>query len=192
VIGGIVLAAGAATRYLDGRPQLEHAIRAQTMSPVERVVVVLGAGADDVMAGVDPHGAEFFVCGRWHEGQSASLACGLAHLKDCEAAVVTLGDQPRLSPQAVARVIAARAEGVDAIRATYGGALGHPMLLEHRLFARMRDVTGDHGARNLLLSVSTREVPCDDLGGGEEVAPWLRDQASAGTRSATQPRSSER
>ena len=122
MIGGIVLAAGAATVYLDGRPVLEHAIRAQTASPVERVVVVLGAGADDVMAGVDPHGAEFFVCGRWHEGQSASLACGLAQLKDCEAAVVTLGDQPRLSPQAVARAAITRAPRVSTRSARPTGA----------------------------------------------------------------------
>ena len=127
-------------------------------------MVVLGAGADDVMAGVDPHGAEYLECGRRDEGQSASLACGLAELGDCEAAVITLGDQPRLSPLAVERVIAARAEGVDAIRATYGGAPGHPVLLEDRMFERMRDVTGDHGARNLLLSVSAREVGVRRLG----------------------------
>ena len=199
MIGGIVLAAGAATRfgsskqlvYLDGRPLLEHAIRALTASPVGQVVVVLGAGADEVMAGVDAHGAEFRVCGRWDEGQSASLACGLAELADCEAAVITLGDQPRLSPDAVARVIAARAEGVDAIRATYGGEPGHPVLLEHGMFARMRDVTGDHGARNLLLSVSTREIPCDDLGGGEDVDTPAQ-LAALRTRSPTQSRSSDR
>jgi CTP:molybdopterin cytidylyltransferase MocA len=33
----------------------------------------------------------------------------------------------------------------------------------------MRDVSGDHGARNLLQSVHTVEVACDDLGGGEDV-----------------------
>jgi molybdenum cofactor cytidylyltransferase len=177
VIGGIVLAAGAATRFgsskqlvdLDGRPLLEHAIRAATSSPLDRVVVVLGAGADQVIAAVDPHGAGFVVCDRWDEGQSASLACGLAELLDCEAVVVTLGDQPRLSPDAIRRVIAARAEAVDAVRATYGGEPGHPVLLERSLFARMRDVSGDRGARNLLLSVPTREVPCDDLGGGQDV-----------------------
>ena len=177
MIGGLVLAAGAGVRFgrpkqlaeLDGRPLLEHAIRALTASPVDRVVVVLGAGADQVTAGVDAQGADFVVCDRWDEGQSASLACGLARLADCEAVVITLGDQPRLSPEAVRRVISARAEGVDAVRATYGGEPGHPVLLEHRLFERMRDVTGDHGARNLLLSVQTHEVPCDDLGGGEDV-----------------------
>jgi CTP:molybdopterin cytidylyltransferase MocA len=177
VIGGLVLAAGAGTRFgsskqlaqLDGRPLVEHSIHAMTASPVARVVVVLGAGADEVMAFVDAHGADLIVCNRWAEGQSASLACGLAELSDCEAVVVTLGDQPRLSPDAIRRVIAARAEGVDAVRATYADEPGHPVLLERPLFDRMRDVTGDHGARNVLLSVRTRDVPCDDLGGGEDV-----------------------
>jgi CTP:molybdopterin cytidylyltransferase MocA len=148
---------------------LEHAISAVIASPVGRVVVVLGAAADQVIAGVDSHGADFVVCDRWDEGQSASLACGLAELPGCEAVVVTLGDQPRLSPNSIRRVIAARAEGIDAVRATYSGEPGHPVLLERRLFDRMRDVTGDRGARNLLLSVPTREVPCEDLGGGEDV-----------------------
>jgi CTP:molybdopterin cytidylyltransferase MocA len=115
----------------------------------------------------------------------------VAEVADCAAAVITLGDQPRLSPDAVARVIAARAEGVDAIRATYGGEPGHPVLLEHGMFARMRDVTGDHGARNLLLSVSTREIPCDDLGGGEDVDTPAQ-LAALRTRSPTQSRSSDR
>ena len=55
------------------------------------------------------------------------------------------------------------------MRATYAGEPGHPVLLERELFESIRDVTGDHGARNLLLSVQSREVPCDDLGGGEDV-----------------------
>ena len=177
MIGGMVLAAGAATRFggakqlamLDGRPLLEHALRAMVAAPLGRVLVVLGSGAEDVIAGVDLYGAEPVVCERWDEGQSASLACGLAELADCEAVVVTLGDQPHISPDAIRRVMAARGGGAVAVRATYGGEPGHPVLLEHKLFERLRDVTGDHGARNLLLSVRTREVPCDDLGGGADV-----------------------
>ena len=171
MIGGLILAAGKSSRFgrpkqladLDGRPLLEHSIRAMTASPVGRMVVVLGAGAEAVIARVDLHGAEPIVCERWEEGQSASLACGLAELTECEAVVVTLGDLPHLSTNAIRRVIAARGEGAEAVRATYAGAPGHPVLLERELVERLRDVTGDHGARNLLLSVSPREVACDCL-----------------------------
>ena len=176
MIGGLVLAAGAATRFggskqlamLDGEPLLEHALRAMIASPVGRVVVVLGSGADEIASVVDLHGADSIVCSRWEEGQSASLACGLAELADCEAVVVTLGDQPRMSPDAIRRVIAAR-DGAPAVRATYGGRPGHPVLLERELFDPLRNVSGDKGARNLLLSVQVLDVPCDDLGGGEDV-----------------------
>jgi molybdenum cofactor cytidylyltransferase len=188
LIGGLVLAAGAGTRFggakqlaeLDGIPLLEHSLRAMAAVPVGRVVVVLGANADHIAAGVDLHGAEPVVCPRWEEGQSASLACGLAALADCDAVVVTLGDQPRISPDAIRRVISVRDThvGADAprgtgeaaaVRATYGGRPGHPVLLERELFESLRNVTGDRGARNLLLSVQVLDVPCDDLGGGEDV-----------------------
>jgi molybdenum cofactor cytidylyltransferase len=189
LIGGLILAAGKARRFggakqladLNGRPMLEHAVRAMTASPVGRVVVVLGAGAEDVIAQVDLHGAEPIVCERWEEGQSASLAFGLGELSECDAIVVTLGDLPNLSTNAIRRVIAARGDGVEAVRATYAGEPGHPVLLERELFERLRDVSGDHGARNLLLSVNSREVPCDDLGGGEDVdTPAQLDTLRAG------------
>jgi molybdenum cofactor cytidylyltransferase len=177
MIGGIVLAAGAGTRFggakqlalLDDRPILEHVLVALAAVPLRPVVVVLGAEAENVLATVDLGDSRAVVCERWREGQSASLAFGLGELEDAEAVVVALGDQPRISPEAIRRVIGARGGPAVAVRATYGGEPGHPVLLEHELFGRLRDVSGDHGARNLLLSVSTREVPCDDLGGGEDV-----------------------
>ena len=188
MIGGLVLAAGAATRFgrpkqlahLDGIPLLEHALRAMTAAPVGRVVVVLGSTADEIAAAVDLQGADPIVCARWEEGQSASLACGLAELAGCEAVVVTLGDQPRVSPDAIRRVIAGR-NGASAVRATYGGEPGHPVLLERDLFEALRDVSGDKGARNLLMSVPVLDIPCDDLGGGEDVdTPAELDALRAG------------
>jgi len=71
--------------------------------------------------------------------------------------------------------------GAAAVRATYGGEPGHPVLLEHDLFEALRDVSGDKGARNLLLSVPVLDVPCDDLGGGEDVdTPAELDALRAG------------
>jgi molybdenum cofactor cytidylyltransferase len=177
VIGGIVLAAGAATRFgggkqlaeLGGRPLVEWALRAMAASPVGRIVVVLGCGSESVVESVDLHRAQPVICDRWQEGQSASLACGLGALDGVDAAVVTLGDQPRMRPEAINRVIGSRGPGAAAVRATYGGEPGHPVLLERELFEPLRDVTGDHGARHVLVSATTVEVPCDDLGGGEDV-----------------------
>jgi nicotine blue oxidoreductase len=176
VIAGCVLAAGGSSRFgdrpkqladLDGRPLLEHVLDTLSRTELDRVVVVLGAEAERILAEVDLHGAEPVVCERWADGQSASLACGLAEVQDAEAVVVCLGDQPGVSAEAVRRVLDARShEG--AVRATYGGRPGHPVVLEHSQIAELRDVTGDVGARNVILS-GLREVPCDDLGGGDDV-----------------------
>jgi CTP:molybdopterin cytidylyltransferase MocA len=178
VIAGLVLAAGSAERFgapkqlaeLDGRPLLEHSLGAMAAAGLDRLVVVLGAWAEEVLERVDLHGAEPVVCARWAEGQSASLASGLAHLEgqEPEAVVVALGDQPRLSTAAVARVLDACA-GAVAARATYGGEPGHPVAMAASLLPDLRDVTGDVGARALLRRAGVLEVACDDLGGGADV-----------------------
>lgn len=176
MIAGCVLAAGGSSRFgkgakqladLDGRPLLEHVLDTMSRTGLDRVVVVLGAESEQILDSVDLHGAEPVVCERWAEGQSASLACGLAALADAEAIVITLGDQPGVSAEAVQRVLDARSHA-GAVRATYGGRPGHPVVLEHSQIPALRDVTGDVGARNVIMR-GLREVACDDLGGGDDV-----------------------
>ncbi len=175
MIAGCVLAAGRASRFgsvkqlaeLDGRPLLEHVLETVSSAGLDRVVVVLGAEADLILERVDMHGAEPVLCERWSEGQSASLACGLAELEDADAVVIVLGDQPGVSAEAVRRYVAARGHD-GAVRATYGGRPGHPVVVERSQVPALRDVTGDVGARNVILR-GLREVACDDLGGGEDV-----------------------
>lgn len=177
MIAGLVLAGGAGRRFgggkllaeLDGRPLLEHALAAMAAAPLDRTVVVLGADADDVLARVKLHGAEPVMCEDWEEGQSASLREGVEELAGADAVVVTLGDQPRLSPKAVERVIAARDPAAEAVRATYGGAPGHPVLLERPLLARVHVLHGDTGARALLARARVKDVACDGLGSAADV-----------------------
>jgi molybdenum cofactor cytidylyltransferase len=161
-IGGIVLAAGGASRFgspkqlaeLDGAPLLQHAVSAMAdVFAIERTVVVLGARADDVRAAVDPRGAEVVVCEDWHEGMAASLRWGVAALGDVDWAVVTLGDQPRITPQVIAWVCdeAARAgDWIAAVRTTYDGVPGHPVALSRWLLPEVGSLRGDVGARELL------------------------------------------
>ncbi|MEA2431810.1 MAG: hypothetical protein QOI19_2283 [Thermoleophilaceae bacterium] len=176
-VGGLVLAAGGSKRFggpkqlaeLDGRPLLEHVLISMAAAPLDRVVVVLGSHADEVRAQVPLHGAEPVVCAEWEEGLGASLRAGVAALKRCDAVVVALGDQPRLSSEAVARVVSQRGADEQAVRATYNGVPGHPILLERDVLARVPSLRGEAGARELLHGVPLREVACDGLGSPDDV-----------------------
>jgi CTP:molybdopterin cytidylyltransferase MocA len=175
-VGGIVLAAGASRRFgspkqlalLHGRPLLEHALA--SIAVLEPTVVVLGANAEAIRAGVELHGATAVLCEDWQEGQAASLRAGVAALADrVEAALVILGDQPEIAGGAIERVIAARDGSHAAIRASYGGRPGHPVLLERELFGAVGELRGDAGARALLGGERVRLVACDGLGSDRDV-----------------------
>ncbi|HEY4096774.1 MAG TPA: nucleotidyltransferase family protein [Baekduia sp.] len=178
-VAGLVLAAGAGSRFggpvakvlapFRGRPLVEWPLAALGAGGVARTFVVLGADADAIEAGADLGGAEVVRCSGWSEGLSASLRAGVAAAAAAgfTAAVVVLGDQPLLSGDAVARILAARSPGsLDAIRATYAGIPGHPTLLESSTFPAIATLRGDAGARELLRAPSTRVrlVACDGLG----------------------------
>lgn len=133
-VAGVVLAAGEGSRFggvkqlaqLAGRPILEHVLATMSAS-CDRVVVVLGAHADAVRAGVDLHGATPVVCEAWADGTFASLRCGLLALgSGHEAVVVALGDQPTLDRARIAAVLAA--DGV-LVRALDNGAPSHPVVI---------------------------------------------------------------
>lgn len=173
MIGGLILAAGDGSRFgaenkllaeLEGHPLLEHAIRAQSAVPVlERVVVVLGSDAERLLAQVDFLDSEPIVCEDWREGQAASLRCGVEALAEADKLVVTLGDQPLITPQVIARFVDERAPA----RATYDGHPGHPVALALEQLSAVRQLTGDHGARDLLSSA--RRIECGHLCSGRDV-----------------------
>jgi CTP:molybdopterin cytidylyltransferase MocA len=167
-VGGLILAAGEGRRFggtkqlarFEGRPLLEHALEA--MSGVSPRVVVLGHAAEEILARVDLHGASPVVCEGWADGQSASLRCGLAALGDVDAVVVVLGDQPGITPEAI-EAIAAAGGDEEAVRATYDGVPGHPVLLRRPLLERAGELRGDSGFRDLLRGAAVREVEIGEL-----------------------------
>jgi CTP:molybdopterin cytidylyltransferase MocA len=177
LIGAVVLAAGAATRF--GSPKqrllLPEVLDRLRDTSVDEVVVVLGAYE------VETH-ARVVYCADWEDGPGASLRCGLAELPpEAQAAVVVLADGPDLAPEAVDRLIAEwRATGEPVIAASYGGVRGHPVLLARTVWL---DVPDD-GARSL----PTRLVPCDDLGApgdvdrADQLPERLRRPGDAATR----------
>jgi molybdenum cofactor cytidylyltransferase len=169
LICGLVLAAGAGTRFgersklladLDGRPLLEHAVAAQcAVSELERVAVVIGAAAEEILARVDFMRAETVVCPDWSEGQSASLRCGIEFLTrsaEVTRVIVTLGDQPRVSPALIARFV----HEAPGTRAVYDGVPGHPVVLGPVQLRALAGLRGDLGAREVLKGGPT--IECGD------------------------------
>jgi CTP:molybdopterin cytidylyltransferase MocA len=178
LIGGLVLAAGEGARFggpkqlaeLDGRPLLEHAIEAMSTVPaIDRTVVVLGAHAGEIRGAVDFKGASPIVCDGWREGQAASLRAGLAELGDVDAAVVTLGDQPRITPQVIAMAIDRFADGARPVRTTYGGEPGHPVVLPRWIIPKVMELEGDRGARILLEEAGALELEAGQLASAADV-----------------------
>jgi CTP:molybdopterin cytidylyltransferase MocA len=161
---GVVLAAGEGRRFggpkqlarVGGRPLVEHAVAA--VRDLDRVVVVLGARAEEVRSGADLGGTEVVVCPDWAEGMGASLRHGLAAVQDAGEVVIVLADQPFITREVVARV---RAVPGDAARATYDGAPGHPVVIRRPVLARAGELRGDRGFRDLLADVA--EIECADL-----------------------------
>jgi len=158
VIGAVVLAAGAATRFGSPKQQLlvEDVLSQVRAAGIDEVFVV--TGAHDLEAS-----APVVHCSDWERGPGASLRCGLAALSDeVEAAIVVLADGPDLSPAAIERVVQAwRAHGDDVLAASYGGERGHPVLLARAAW----DSVPDEGARALAPML----VPADDLGAPGDV-----------------------
>jgi CTP:molybdopterin cytidylyltransferase MocA len=136
---------------------------------LERIVVTLGANAEAIITAVEFQRTEPLVVRDWAEGQAASLRAAVAALCEADAIVVTLGDQPRIAARAIARVIAAAGGTEAAVRATYGGLPGHPVLIKKSLFGDIADLRGDVAARGLLRAVAVREVECADVGGNIDI-----------------------
>jgi CTP:molybdopterin cytidylyltransferase MocA len=153
MVAGLVLAAGASTRFgsVKQRLLLDPVLERARASSIADWIVVLGAHEVGTAA-------RTVRCPDWEQGPGASLRCGLAALPGtAEAAVVLLADGPDLSPAAIDRVVESwRDEGGDVVAASYAGVRGHPVLIARAAW----DAVPDEGARAL----EPRLVPCDDLG----------------------------
>lgn len=172
-VAGLVLAAGAGTRYggpkapvvVDGERLVDRAVRVLTEGGCDPVLVVLGAWIGDVP------GAETIANDAWAEGMGSSLRAGLEAVvrrPDIDDVLITLVDLPGLSPEAVNRVIAAPG-GI--VAASYSGERGHPVRLPRQHWSAVIGMArGDEGARRFLRERSDVQlVEVDDVAVGYDL-----------------------
>jgi CTP:molybdopterin cytidylyltransferase MocA len=158
-VAAVVLAAGQGLRYggqkllapLGDRPLLQHALDAANGSSLAPIVVVLGADADAIEAGVSL-GRARLVRNRDHAtGQASSLRVGLRFLDASDAAVVVLGDQPNVTAALLDALVAAqRSSGAPAVVCAQDGRRSPPTLLHRDLWKEVDALRGDTGARDVL------------------------------------------
>jgi len=190
-VTGVVLAAGAGTRLglgpkallpYRGRPLVEAVANALLDGGCREVVVVLGAGASEVESAASLDHFLVVDNAEWQTGMGSSFLLGNQAADPGSHLLIALVDQPGLTPETVARLLARHHPGRITAAAyrrrdsSDGGqkALrrGHPLLID----ASLRDavcatVTGDAGARGFLRSHPdlVDEVDCSDQSSGEDV-----------------------
>jgi len=157
-VTGLVLGAGGSQRL--GRPKqlldygggtlLGHVVDVALQCRFDQTIVAIGGFADEVRERVDLAGAEVVVNEAYGAGCSSSIAAALAALDPrCEVLVLMLGDQPGVSADTVARLLAGRGDAALAV-CRYEDGRGHPIAFDRSAFAALADLHGDKGVWRLL------------------------------------------
>jgi molybdenum cofactor cytidylyltransferase len=168
----VVLAGGSGTRFGGGKLTapwrggllIEAALAAAFAAPARTVTVVTGAdmavteaarawaarrGEIDRLRLV--HAADHA------EGMAASLRTGIAALPhDTAGALVFLGDMPTVPHGLARRLAEALRGGAAAAVPMFEGERGHPVLFAAELFAALRALSGDQGAKMILDGLGPR------------------------------------
>ncbi len=196
----LVLAAGAGRRFgggklvapLNGQPLIRLAVEAALATDVVSVTVVLGSEAEQVEQAFSPLAdprLKRLVCGDWENGLAASLRGGIDSLPgDARATLIFLGDMPHVSKALANRLLAAVIDGAPAAMPICDGRPAHPVAVGRALFPALAKLTGDKGARDLLMQVAgTVHLVTDDPGSIRDVdtVEDLRDLQAAGEPSRT-------
>ena len=119
---------------------------------VQDVVVVTGQDDAPIREALSGLPVRFAVNPEPQAGQGSSIAVGVGALKPwTRAALIALGDQPQISDAVIPRLLEAFARSGKAIVApVYRGTQGTPVLFSSGVFAELRALTGDAGARSVV------------------------------------------
>jgi CTP:molybdopterin cytidylyltransferase MocA len=185
-VAALVLAAGASRRLGQPKQLLMHGgetllarvIRLAKEAGATPVIAVLGAYHERILAAVPFNAlknATPIVNGAWEQGIATSIHAGLTALEDCapqaSGALILGCDQPLLTGEHLRAMLDAfAAQPAPAIVAsTYAGVQGIPAVFPRRVFAELRDLRGDQGARKLLMQTTLPVIALPFPGGEVDI-----------------------
>jgi molybdenum cofactor cytidylyltransferase len=173
-VTAIVLAAGFGRRMGGNKMLVEFAGQPMILATLDNIVA---SAADEivVVTGHERAKIEALLNGKrmravhnpdYATGMASSLRVGIQAAGAADAAVVCLGDMPRVSGAVIDRLIAAfnQTEHRSIVVPTHKGQYGNPVLWGSEHFGRLSSLTGDRGARMLIgeLKSEATEIEADE------------------------------
>jgi molybdenum cofactor cytidylyltransferase len=156
--------------WTEKRTIIEHVIDQAMNSRVDHIVAVTGHQSKQIKAVVEPTGVDVVYNRGYKTGEMlSSIKAGLRAMPDnIAAALIMLGDQPRVQPKVIYQVMMAYAEGRGEIIApSFEMRRGHPILISRRYWAEilnlrrhksLRDVLEAHSDEITYVNVDTDSV----------------------------------
>jgi molybdenum cofactor cytidylyltransferase len=139
-IVALILAAGESKRMktpkmllpFNGKTIIEKVIDNIIGSGVDKIMVVLGAGKNDILQVIRNYSVMHCYNRNYMQGMLSSVKCGFRSLPyGCDAALVFLGDQPMIPAEVVETVISAyRNAKKGIVIPIYNSKRGHPLLID--------------------------------------------------------------
>lgn len=175
----VILAAGAATRFgatkqlakVDGEALVRRAVKLAADICENRYLLVLGHDAAKVHEAAQPISGFIVINERYRDGLASSLERGIAALPpEADAVLVLLCDQPFISAADLQGLVASWRQFPEHIAACrYGDSIGVPAIFPRRLFANLRNLSGDSGARGIIAAELPTVTLVDCPAAGQDI-----------------------
>ncbi len=161
-IHACLLAAGLSSRFgatklvhnIRGRPLLQHALLAAQEACRGQVTLVVGHDADAIQTAAAGLFDNVVSNERYQDGIGSSIATGIRACRNsADAILVILGDQPLVTGEHLANIVAAWTGSESEIIATlFNDVSCPPILFPRGAFDALSVLSGDQGAREILKS----------------------------------------
>lgn len=143
---------------------LQHVVDDAAGWPVDEVIVVLGADAEQIIDSIDFGAMTVVVDPEWSEGTASPLRAALdlaSRDRSIRRCVIARGDQPGIDAEAIGALIdAAQDSESDATVPKYRYAVGWPVVMDHSLW---EPLLGGEGSVDLLDVVASHAAAVEEV-----------------------------
>ena len=171
---GVLLAAGSGSRFgankllypLPGGELLGVASAKSLISAVSRAVAVVRPEAHELAGLLEALGYRVIENKRSDLGIGESLSLAIRSSLDATGWMIGLADMPWIKRETLTSLVERLELGASMVAPSYNGKRGHPVGFSDKWGNQLSDLSGDKGAKQLLLSYPTELeiVPTDDPG----------------------------